>query len=279
MTLDLQSRHLRGGTLVDVVLPDLPPGASPRDFYGSGRRYPVLYLLHGTFGGHSDWVRRTNIETYATERDLVVVMPTAHNSNYSDWPSFSLGYDGYGYLTHELMPLVENWLPVSTRREDTFIAGLSMGGRGAVKYAVNFSERFAAAAVLSAAPVDLAPLTEEQLATSTDLMDLRLRGQAANAGGLDAFRASDENVWATIDRLAGTGTLPRLLFTIGSDDPLEPRWAAFESHAREIGLDATFERREGYSHEWRFWDLAVERALDFFGVEPTGTFAPTGPRR
>lgn len=60
----------------------------------------------------------------------------------------------YDYLTEELMPLIYGWFPASDRREDNFIAGLSMGGRGAIKYTVNHPELFAAAAVLSAVPVD-----------------------------------------------------------------------------------------------------------------------------
>ena len=59
----------------------------------------------------------------------------------------------YDYFTKELMPLVYGWLPVSDKREDNFIAGLSMGGRGTIKFAVNFPQLFAAAAVLSAVPV------------------------------------------------------------------------------------------------------------------------------
>lgn len=67
---------------------------------------------------------------YATERNLVVVMPSALNSNYSNWDKFMMGYDMFDYLTEVLMPLIYGWLPVSDKREDNFIAGLSMGGPG-----------------------------------------------------------------------------------------------------------------------------------------------------
>lgn len=154
LTYHFESQYLKGNQEVTVILPDKPGNLSPAQFYQSGKRYKVLWLLHGTFGDATDWLRRTNIELYACEKDLVVVMPSALNSNYSNWDGFMMGFHMYDYLTEELMPLIYGWFPVSDRREDNFIAGLSMGGRGAIKYAVNHPDRFAAAAVLSAAPLD-----------------------------------------------------------------------------------------------------------------------------
>ena len=81
VNLNFESQYLMVNHEVTVILPDKPREQSPADFYGSGKKYPVLWLLHGTFGDHSDWVRKTNIEMYATERNLVVVMPSALNSS------------------------------------------------------------------------------------------------------------------------------------------------------------------------------------------------------
>lgn len=268
MTLTFESRLLRGNSSVNVILPDMPRERTARDFYAREHRFPVLWLLHGTYGDHSDWVRKTNIELYAAEKGLAVVMPAALNSNYSNWPDFSLGYDGYAFLTDELMPLVYGWLPVSEAREDNFIAGLSMGGRGAIKYAVNHPEKFAAAAVLSASPINLENVTQQQLDVQDDMMMSRLRGQVANAGGLDAYRASEENVWSRIDDRVRTGGLPRLLFATGADDAIiVDQLAEFREHAEDIGFEATFWIADGFRHEWRFWDLAIQRSLEFFGLQ------------
>ena len=76
----------------------------------------MLWLLHGTFGDHTDWVRKTNIEMYATERNLVVVMPSALNSNYSNWNDYMLGYRMFDFLTEELMPMIYGWFPVSDNK-------------------------------------------------------------------------------------------------------------------------------------------------------------------
>lgn len=271
LTYTYESQYLNNNTQITVILPDKPRSVAPADFYGSGKKYKVLWLLHGTYGDHTDWVRKTNIEMYAAEKDLVVVMPSALNSNYSNWKDYMLGFDMYDYLTEELMPLVYGWLPVSPRREDNFIAGLSMGGRGTIKYAVNHPEKFAAAAVLSATPMDLSRMSPGNPCPVLDTNDPRTRTTLLNAGGLEAFRHSNENVWAILDEKVHTGTLPRLMFACGEDDALlYPLFCEFRAHAEEIGLEAHWFTRPGYRHEWRFWDLAIQEALTFFGLTETG---------
>ena len=267
LKINFESQYLNNNHEVYIVLPNKPPKETPAEFYRSGKKYKVLWLLHGTFGDQTDWIRRTNIELYAEEKNLAVVMPPALNSNYSNWDDTMLGFRMYDYLTEELMPLVYGWLPVSDKREDNFIAGLSMGGRGTIKYAVNHPDRFAAAAVLSAAPVDFEDLRPGHPFALMDTESPRMQNVLRNAGGLEAFKASEENVWAIIDRLAPTGKLPRLMFACGEDDQLiYGNLQAFRKHCEAIGLDAHWFTLPGYAHEWRFWDLAIQEALKFFGV-------------
>ncbi|MEV4775972.1 esterase family protein [Microbacterium sp. LTA6] len=266
LTMNMASKHLRVNQEFSVILPDMPREGEPAEFYGATTDLPVVWLLHGTYGDHTDWVRKTNVERYATEKRVAVVMPSAMNTSYANWSRAMLGYNMYDYLLDELMPLVHNWFPVSSRREDNFIAGLSMGGRGTITYAVNNPERFAAAAALSASPRDFATLTPEYLASDGPVAE-RFSRSIENAGGLDAFLASPDNTWRVIDERAASGELPRLLFACGADDDyvmddLRP----FRAHAEQIGLDAEFLVRDGYAHEWDFWDVAVRDAFEFFGL-------------
>ncbi|BDO42936.1 alpha/beta hydrolase family protein [Cellulomonas sp. NTE-D12] len=266
LTMNAESRFLRTNQAFSMILPDMPRALEPAEFYRERQDLPVVWLLHGTYGDHTDWVRKTNVERYAARKGVAVVMPSGLNSNYSNWSRCMLGYDMYDYVLRELMPMVQEWFPVSARREDNFIAGLSMGGRGAIKLAVNAPERFGAAAILSASPRDFATLTPEYLA-GDDPVSARFAGMVENAGGMSAFLASEENVWRIIDERAASGTLPRLLFASGADDDyvmndLRP----FREHAATLGLDATFFIGEGYTHEWDFWDLAVREAFEFFGL-------------
>lgn len=266
-----ESECLKNNTQITVILPDKPRNLTPAQFYRNGRKYKVLWLLHGTFGDHTDWIRKTNIEMYACERNLFVVMPSALNSNYSNWNDYMLGYQMYDFLTEELMPLIYGWLPVSDKREDNFIAGLSMGGRGSIKYAVNHPEKFAAAAVLSATPMDMSSMRPDNQCPMLNTNNERVRTTLINAGGLEAFLNSNENVWAILDKIAKTGTLPRLMFACGQEDVmLYEYYRIFKKHAQEIGLEAHWFELPDYKHEWRFWDLAIQEALDFFGLDEKG---------
>ncbi|RRJ62851.1 hypothetical protein EHV15_07815 [Paenibacillus oralis] len=270
VTMNFESQFLHSNHEISIILPDKPHHISAKEYYQNQKKYKVLWLLHGTFGDHSDWLRKTNIELYACEKDLIVVMPSALNSNYSNWSRCMLGFNMYDYLIDELMPMIYNWFPASEKRKDNFIAGLSMGGRGTIKFAVNYPEKFAAAAVLSAVPVDFNNLTEQDL-QKDDPFYQRLRGMVDNAGGLEKFVHSNENVWNIINSLADSRKLPRLLFACGSKDKLiYENFTVFQEHAKKIGLDAEFWTLEGYGHEWRFWDLAIQHALEFFGLSDTG---------
>lgn len=271
LNLNFFSQCLGNNNDITVIMPDRPWAQSPDTFYASGKKYRVLWLLHGTFGDHSDWLRKSNIELYAAEKDLVVVMTSALNSNYSNWDDYMMGYKMYDFLTEELMPLVYGWLPVSCEREDNFIAGLSMGGRGAMKYAVNHPDKFAAAAILSAVPVEFADIGPDHPDMMRNSSDARLKRSIENAGGLRAYQNSCENVWAIIDRLAPTGALPKLMLACGEEDRmLYANYLAYQEHCKEIGLAIHWFSLPGYAHEWRFWDLAIQEALAFFGLDEKG---------
>ena len=204
LTFNFESQYLNNNHEISVILPDKPREVEPAAFYGSGKKYKVLWLLHGTFGDHSDWIRKSNIELYACEKDLIVVMPSGLNANYANWERFSIGYNMYDYFLKELMPLIYGWFPASDKREDNFIAGLSMGGTGTLVYALNHPERFAAAAVLSCCPFQMGFTNDANL-------DDRSRGMVENRGGLAAFQASYENTWGLVDKLAGSKDAPVLL--------------------------------------------------------------------
>lgn len=267
--MNFESQYLGNNHQTTIILPDKPRGKTPAQFYSSGEKYKVLWLLHGGFGDHSDWLRKTKIELYACEKDLAIVMPSALNSGYSNWPEFGMGFNMYDYLFDELMPLIYNWYPVSDKREDNFVAGLSMGGGGTMKYALGHPELFAGAAVLSMAPGNVREQIEAlDSAPADDVRAKRLRRAIEDAGSVEAYLASSENIWDRFKQLAGCGKLPKLYFATGTEDFLYPAYTKFKAYAQEIGLDATFEEGPG-GHEWRFWDTYIQKALAFFGLERT----------
>ena len=140
---------------------------------------PVLYLLHGLSDDDTIWVRRTSIERYAAPLGLAVVMPQVHRSFYTDE---AYGRRYWTFLTEELPDLVGLFFRVTDRPADTFVAGLSMGGYGAFKWALRQPERFAAAASLSGA-VDLAALRRGGTRPEDPRLYDRIFGDRPLAGG------------------------------------------------------------------------------------------------
>lgn len=267
--LNFNSKYLSGSTDVNIILPDCARPADPGDFYGSGKKYPVLWLLHGTFGDYSDWLRKTNVELYAGEKNLIVVMPSAQNTDYANWPGFGTGYQVFDYLTEELMPLVYGWFPASRRREDSFIAGLSMGGRGAIAYAWAHPEKFSVLYSMSCVPQDMRPAAAELESGEpapnpwAQLDRERNRARLQNAGGLAGYLASPQNTWDKAREIAKRTDMPKMIFSCGTADFVMYRhFRAFRAYAGQIGLDAEFREVDGYNHEWRFWELEIQRVIE-----------------
>ena len=190
VTYNFQSHYLRSNTTIAMILPEKPRYVKTRDFFESGKKYKVLWMLHGTYGDWSDWIRKTRIELYAAEHDLICVFPSALNSDYVSWPSFALGYDAENHLINELMPLVHNWFPASSRKEDNYIAGLSMGGRGALSYILKYPDLFNAGAILSFVPEDFrSPDWAEKYRKRRDrISEIRQQNRICNAGGEEEYK-------------------------------------------------------------------------------------------
>src|SRR5688500_5792944 len=103
--------------------------------------YPTLYLLHGLSDDHTIWMRRTSIERYAAAKNIAVVMPAVGRSFYQDMAS---GPKYWTFVSEELPVLMRQFFPLSTTREETFAAGLSMGGYGALRLGLARPDKFAA---------------------------------------------------------------------------------------------------------------------------------------
>jgi putative tributyrin esterase len=164
---------------------------------------PVLYLLHGLSDDDTIWLRRTSIERYVAPLALAVVMPQVHRSFYTDE---HYGGRYWTFLSEELPELVGSWFQVSQRREDIFVAGLSMGGYGALKWGLRQPDRFAAAATLSGA-VDIGGLRTSRIRPEDPRMFDRILGEASPAG-------TDDDLFALLGR-ADPAALPALYVCCG----------------------------------------------------------------
>ncbi|MFA4945261.1 MAG: alpha/beta hydrolase family protein [Lentisphaeria bacterium] len=217
---------------------------------GAGRQ-PVLFLLHGLSDDHTIWLRRTAIERYVAPLGLAVVMPAVDRSFYADMACG--GRDYWSFVSEELPALCRGFFPLSARREDNFVAGLSMGGYGAFKLALRHPDRFAAAGSFSGA-LDMAATWERN--------DLQNPRELRNAFGTpEQFRGSHNDLFALAGRLAAApGPKPQLYQCCGTEDFLHRDNLAFRDHARKLGLELAYEEEAG-THEWGYWDRKLRRFL------------------
>lgn len=216
---------------------------------------PVLYLLHGLSDDDTAWVRNTAIERYVEELGLAVVMPQVHRSFYLDQ---AYGGNYRTFLTQELPQVVGRFFRVSARREDTFVAGLSMGGYGALTWALTDPGRFAAAASLSGA-LDVAALSAGPAREEDPRMWERIVG-GPNLGGTD-LSGTDADPFALLTR-ADPAAVPPMYLCCGTEDPLFEDSLRFAERASAAGLSVTSSFARG-GHEWGYWDARIRDVLDW----------------
>ena len=131
--VNFYSRTLERETQMDVILPEAAKKLIGMEGVAT-RQCKTLYLLHGMSDDQTIWQRRTSIERYAAAYGLAVVMPTTDLGWYTD---MYRGDKYFAFITRELPAVCRDLFPMmSPRREDTYVAGLSMGGYGALKCAL-----------------------------------------------------------------------------------------------------------------------------------------------
>ena len=246
---------------VNVILP-----VDKLTFPGMPKReekpYKTLYLLHGIFGNYTDWVSGTKIQRWAEEKDLAVVMPSGDNMFYVDQED---SHNFYGqFIGKELVDMTRKMFPLSRKREDTYIAGLSMGGYGALRNGLKYSETFGCIASLSGAMV------VDHIAERTDdvpfFIDSRSFARSI-FGDLDKAEESDKNPKWLVKKLKEEGKdIPRIYLTCGLQDSLLEANREMRDFLKEQGADVTYVEGEG-AHEWDFWNRSIKNVLDWLPLE------------
>ena len=240
---DFFSEALEVGTSMTVLLPQ--PGDAQIGVAGTvaAGDPPLLYLLHGLSDDATAWQRYTGVERYAAEAGLAVVMPQVGRSFYADEAH---GGAYWTFLSEELPSVVQSFFRVSDRREDTFVAGLSMGGYGALKWALHQPHRFAAAASMSGA-LDLVALSQ-----APDPREFVERVYDGHVG-------PDDDLFALLEA-AEVDTLPSLYVGCGTEDQLYDMNVRFVDQAVADGVDVQVDFGPG-EHEWGLWDRTVRDVL------------------
>ena len=263
--LEFESAALGAPMKYSVYLPDA---------YGSetDRRFPVIYLLHGYGGNEREWIERGSVDAILDRMigagaipPLIAVMPDGAKGWYVD----SAGIGGPGdyetAIAHDLPAHVEAVYRAIPAREGRAIAGLSMGGYGALRLAFFHPDTYAATASLSGALFEKVgiPGVEKPAADALGEAERWFHGAYGRPFNEAIYMA--RNPFSAVAALARTASPPKILITTGDDDYFK----FYEGSAqmflalRRAGVAAEFRVADG-GHEWSLWQAQFPEVLRFF---------------
>ncbi len=224
---------------MEVILPE-----------NMGAGVKTLFLLHGMSDDQSTWMRQTSIERYAAAKNLAVVMPFGGLGWYTD---MHRGLDWFSFLTKELPGICRRMFPaLSMRREDTFVAGLSMGGYGALKCGLRAGNLFSRVAALSGGLDAHACATElKELGTRAYWEDVFGPAEGIAGSFNDLFRAAEE-----------CALRPDIFLWCGTEDFLYQQNVRMRDHLRALGYNLAYSEGPG-DHSWAHWDREIQRAIEY----------------
>ncbi len=259
--MNFLSQSLMRNVPVNVILP-----VDKLSFPGMEKReekpFKTLYLLHGIFDNYTSWISGTMIQRWAEEKNLAVVMPSGENMFYVDQEA---AHNFYGeFIGKELVDITRKTFPLSKKREDTYIAGLSMGGYGALRNGLKYSDTFGCIAALSSA------LIIDGISERTDDIPsyIESRSYAESVfGDLEKVVESDKNPKWLVKKLKERNkNIPKIYLTCGKQDFLLDTNRELRNFLNEQGIEVTYVEEDG-AHEWDFWNQSIRRVLDWLPLE------------
>lgn len=245
LALSYRSDELKKNVMIQVVVPDCN-----KKFNTPLSEYKIVYLLHGLSEDGSSWIRKSNAERYALERNLVLVMPSADRSMYSD---NVLGQNYFTYITKELPQYLHLVLGLSMEKEKNYIMGFSMGGYGAARAALTYPEQYQAWGSLSGV-LDLAPL----LMMADDNMKREFPFLIQYAGEIEQTPMNPVNLLDHKKHSELCGYI-----ACGLDDDLLICTQRFQMVSEQAGIKNRFVYQEKARHDWNFWEMQLPLFLDF----------------
>ena len=221
------------------------------------KTFKTLYLLHGVFGNYTDWVTGTRIQRWAQDNDLAVIMPSGENKFYIDNERTQEYYSKF--IGEELVNFTRRMFPLSDKKEDTFIAGLSMGGYGAMVNGLKYYDTFGYIASLSAAFL----IESYPNAVDGDNVGYLSKRSFLESifGDLNQLQGSDKDYKALLLKIPQK-QIPKIYIACGTEDFLIKENRDFRDYLIEHNVDVTYEEGKG-THEWDFWDRYILKILDW----------------
>ncbi|WP_078553216.1 alpha/beta hydrolase [Bacillus alkalicellulosilyticus] len=216
----------------------------------------ALYLLHGFSGSYTDWISNTNIRQLSDKYNIAIFMPSGENHFYVDDIEKR---ELFGeYIGDELVQYTRELFPLSEQKEDTFIAGLSMGGYGAIRNGLKYAHHFGGIMALSSALITY----KAQVATpdyDDGIGDYNYFTRVF--GDLAKLKGSEKDPEALVKKLKATNTdIPNIYMACGTEDFLLDVNRTFKEFLDSENVTFTYVEDAG-AHTWEFWSDYIDKAL------------------
>lgn len=205
------------------------------------KKYPLLILLHGLLNDEKNWCRYARAEFYAEENNIAICMVNGENKFYLNWETPTTNDNFYDFIEYELKDFLYGTFPISSRREDNFIAGLSMGGYGALYHGLTNSRSYSAIGAFSTSYTEMKEKNfdfKKIIGRKTDIPFIYV-----SCGEKDSNLKDNNDIHKDLD---------------------------------DMGITHLYNVVPGYAHEWRFWDLELERFIK--GLKRTDSYKEEAPR-
>jgi S-formylglutathione hydrolase FrmB len=234
----------------------------PQDgrYYKKAPSLKTLILLHGISDNAAGWIRNSMAEFMANQYGIALVVPEVQRSFYQDM-KYGLPY--YSYITRELPRLVSELFHLSVKREDLMVAGLSMGGYGALKCAFGSPDVFSACGAFSSACDVRYIAANYKEVEGTGEVGHRMEFELAGQFGEDRNVPDDSDIYLLAEKIPREAIKPRLYMTCGTEDGLLEMNHRLRNHIKSLSIDCAYEEWAGI-HDWIFWNESLRRMLAYF---------------
>lgn len=244
LKINFKSKELNMPVMVDVLMPQ-----------GHGN-YKTLYLLHGAGGDHETWILNSRIADYVNNKNIAVIMPSGNNKFYIN----NIHGKKYGtFITKELINQCEKWFNLSRKAEDRFIAGMSMGGYGAVYSSLTnpglYNTAFSYSGLLNILErydnphrINLFPVFGDRQQLLTNNLDIN---QVVN------------NI-----KSSNVENSTKYIITCGLQDGNICMNREFFNKAKEARLNVKYIEKDG-THDFQYWDECIKQTVKYICGEDT----------
>ena len=225
--------------------------------------YRTLYFLPGYSGGGLETATFTNFARYAIEHQIAIVLVDGENSFYVDDEKTGAMFSRY--VGQEIVEATRALLPLSHRREDTYIGGISMGGYGALINGLRYSDTFSKIAILSPA-LEMHRRQRE----NPELCPIPLGELEGSIGKEESLLGTYKDHVSASRQAVQKGDMPQIFVGCGTEDALVlPACRRYRDMMRELGSPITYYEAEG-GHDHTFWKKALTPLCSFLNDEGKG---------